>query len=88
MLSSVLHSPRAIQVNIQIMRTFVKLRQLMNSNDDLAAKINELEKKYNGQFAIVFAAIRELVRVPAPKTRKIGFLSEPQMKYGGKHERN
>ena len=88
MLSSVLNSPQAIQVNIQIMRTFVKLRQLMASNAELAAKINELEKKYDGQFAVVFEAIRELVAVPAPKTRKIGFLSESHMKYGGNHERN
>lgn len=88
MLSSVLNSPKAIQVNIQIMRTFVKLRQLMASNAELAAKINELEKKYDGQFAVVFEAIRELVAVPTPKTRKIGFLSEPQLKYGGNHARN
>ncbi|HVZ80139.1 MAG TPA: ORF6N domain-containing protein [bacterium] len=88
MLSSVLNSPKAIQVNIQIMRTFVKLRQLMASNADLAKKIDELERKYDGHFTVVFEAIRELVAVPASKTRKIGFLSEPQMKYGGDHARN
>lgn len=60
MLSSVLKSPRAIQVNIEIMRAFVSLRQLVTSNADLARKLNALERKYDGQFKIVFAAIREL----------------------------
>jgi hypothetical protein len=59
MLSSVLHSPRAIQVNIEIMRAFVRLRQMATSNADLARKLNALERKFDGQFKIVFAAIRE-----------------------------
>ena len=60
MLSSVLRSPRAIQVNIQIMRAFVRLRELLNSNAELARKLEELEKKYDQQFKVVFEAIRQL----------------------------
>lgn len=80
MLSSVLRSPRAVLVNIAIMRTFVKLRELMNSHHELAQKIESLERRYAGQFKVVFNSIRklidaqpkELVRVSAPR-RKIGF---------------
>ena len=79
MLSSVLKSPRAIQVNIEIMRAFVRLRQMVTSNADLARKLNALERKYDGQFKIVFAAIRELTE-PAPKKkgRPIGFRSDEE----------
>ena len=73
MLSSVLRSKRAIQVNIAIMRAFVQLRELITSNKGLARRLNELEKKYDGQFRIVFEAIRELMAEPAPKSRRIGF---------------
>ena len=79
MLSSVLHSPRAIQVNIQIMRTFVKLRELMVSHRNLARKIEELEAKYrkhDENFVVVFAAIKKLLEPPRePKKKKlpIGF---------------
>ncbi len=73
MLSSVLNSSRAIQVNVEIMRTFVKLREIINSNSDLARKIIELEKRYDHQFKIVFDAIRELMMPPPAKTKKIGF---------------
>ena len=73
MLSSVLRSKRAIQVNIAIMRAFVQLRELTASNKGLARRLNELEKKYDGQFWIVFEAIRELMAKPAPKSRRIGF---------------
>jgi hypothetical protein len=73
MLSSVLNSPKAIQVNIQIMRTFVKLRQLMGTHADLARKIEALEKKYDGQFQVVFEAIRQLMIPPETKRRRIGF---------------
>ena len=78
MLSSVLRSPRAVEVNIAIMRTFVQLRRLMDSNRDLARKIEALEMKYDEQFAIVFDAIKQLVaddqdRKTKPK-RRIGFL--------------
>ena len=73
MLSSVLRSPRAVEVNIAIMRTFVQLRRLMETNRDLAHKIDALEKKYDEQFAVVFAAIKELVTPPAPAKKQIGF---------------
>jgi len=73
MLSSVLNSERAVQVNIAIMRTFVKLRQMLASNADLARKLAAMEKKYDSQFKMVFDAIRELMRPPEPKKRKIGF---------------
>jgi len=73
MLSSVLHSERAIQVNIAIMRAFVPLREMIASNKGLARRLNELEKKYDGQFRVVFEAIRELMTGPPPKSRRIGF---------------
>ena len=77
MLSSVLRSSRAIEVNIAIMRTFVQLRRLMDSNADLARKIEGLEKKYDEQFSVVFAAIKQLI-MPAPTApkRRIGFQHE------------
>ena len=79
MLSSVLRSPRAVEVNIAIMRTFVQLRRLMDSNRYLARRIEALEKRYDEQFAAVFDAIKRLVtedesRRVRPK-RGIGFLS-------------
>ena len=74
MLSSVLNSPRAVQVNIQIMRTFAKLREIMSQHKDLARRLNELEKKYDAQFKVVFDAIRELMKPPESKKRPIGFL--------------
>ena len=61
MLSSVLNSPRAVQVNIAIMRTFVQLRRLMDSNRDLARRINALEARYDEQFSAVFDAIKQLI---------------------------
>lgn len=73
MLSIVLHSERAIQVNIAIMRAFVQLREMIASNKGLARRLTELEKKYDGQFRIVFEAIRELMTEPQPKSRRIGF---------------
>lgn len=73
MLSSVLRSPRAVEVNIAIMRTFVQLRRLMDSNRDLARKIEALEKRYDEQFAAVFAAIKQLIAPPAPSRKQIGF---------------
>ena len=72
MLSSVLKSERAIQVNIAIMRAFGHLREMLNTHKDLARKLEELEKKYDSQFRAVFAAIRELMKpVPPPKTPPI-----------------
>lgn len=73
MLSSVLRSARAVEVNIAIMRTFVQLRRLMDSNRDLARKIEALKKKYDEQFSAVFAAIKELISEPPPPTKRIGF---------------
>jgi hypothetical protein len=76
MLSSVLNSERAIKVNIEIMRTFVRLRRILASHSELARKLDALEKKYDAQFKIVFDVIRELMRSPEPKKRPIGFLVE------------
>jgi hypothetical protein len=74
MLSSVLRSPRAVQVNIEIMRAFVRLRQMLQANDDLARQLTALEKKYDAQFGAVFDAIRQLMAPPKTKGRKpIGF---------------
>jgi hypothetical protein len=73
MLSSVLHSERAVQVNIEIMRAFVRLRQMLASHADLARRLDALEKRYDVQFRAVFDAIRELMRPPAPRRRVIGF---------------
>jgi len=73
MLSSVLHSPRAVQVNIEIMRAFVRLRQMLQQNADLARKLAALEKKYDTQFKVVFDAIRELMTPPVKPKRRIGF---------------
>jgi hypothetical protein len=73
MLSSVLNSERAIQVNIEIMRAFVRLRRILSSHADLARKLDALERKYDTQFKMVFDAIRELMAPPAPKRRPIGF---------------
>jgi hypothetical protein len=74
MLSSVLRSDRAIRVNIEIMRAFVQLRQMLASNTELARKLVALEKKYDAQFKVVFDAIRELMKPPEPKKKRpIGF---------------
>ena len=83
MLSSVLRSKRAIQVNVEIMRAFVRLRRMLASNEDLARKLAALERKYDAQFKVVFDAIRELMSPATPKRRRIGFLvSEAAAKYG------
>ena len=73
MLSGVLNSDRAIEVNIQIMRAFVRLREMLAANKDLARKLEELESRYDENFRIVFDAIRQLMTPPAPKKRKIGY---------------
>lgn len=73
MLSSVLKSRRAVLVNIEIMRAFVRLRQMLISHADLARKLAALEKKYDSQFKIVFDAIREMMTPPERKKRRIGF---------------
>jgi hypothetical protein len=73
MLSSVLHSKRAVQVNIEIMRAFVRLRELLATHADLARRLDELEKKYDKQFAVVFDAIRQLMAPPKEVKREIGY---------------
>ena len=73
MLSSVLNSERAIQVNIEIMRAFVNLRQMLSSNAVLSRRLNELERKYDRQFKVVFDAIRKLMSLPQPAHKQIGF---------------
>jgi hypothetical protein len=78
MLSSVLRSPRAVAVNVEIMRAFVRLRRLTLSVKELAAKITAWEKKYDGQFGLVFEAIKELMAPPGEDEGVIGFLGNPK----------
>jgi hypothetical protein len=75
MLSSVLRSERAVEINIEIIRAFVKLRQLIASNAELTGRLNRLEQKYDSQFKVVFDAIRQLMSeaTPVPPKRRIGF---------------
>ena len=73
MLSSVLRSSRSVQVNIQIMRAFVRLRQLLASHEELAAKLVALEAKYDGDFQVVFEAINQLMTPGNTSQRRIGF---------------
>lgn len=75
MLSSVLNSKRAVQVNIEIMRAFVKLRRILASNAELSDRLDELEKKYDRHFKVVFDAIRRLMAPAAKKRKQIGFRS-------------
>lgn len=74
MLSSVLRSKRAVQVNVEIIRAFVRLRQILATNKELSEKLSELEEKYDYQFKVVFDAIRQLMTPPAKKKRPIGFI--------------
>lgn len=73
MLSSVLNSERAVQVNIAIMRTFVQLREMLLSNEELNSKLAAMERKYDAQFKVVFDALRKLLQAPTPPRRQIGF---------------
>ena len=73
MLSSVLRSPRAVMVNVEVMRAFVRLRGMLATNADLAWKLTALEKNYDAKFRLVFDAIRELMAPPKTKKRAIGF---------------
>jgi ORF6N domain len=83
MLSTVLNSERAIRVNIEIIRAFVRLRQIFASNAQLARRLDAMEKKYDAQFKVVFDAIRQLMTPPEPNKRKIGFLAkERAARYG------
>ncbi len=82
MLSSVLNTERAIQVNIQIMRTFTRLREIIATHKDLARRLDDLEKKYDSQFKVVFDALRALMAPPVKPKRKIGFdLKEKRARY-------
>ena len=76
MLSSVLNSKRAIQVNIQIMRAFTQLRQMLSTHEDIRRKIEAMEKKYDKNFRIVFEAIEQLLETEAKPRKKIGFMVE------------
>ena len=73
MLSTVLNSESAVLVNIEIMRAFVKLRQILLSNTELATRLDELESKYDRQFRVVFDAIRQLMATPVRERKEIGF---------------
>ena len=79
MLSSVLRSPRAVAVNVEIMRAFVRLRRILADNAELARQLDTLERKYDSQFKVVFDAIRKLMQPPDPtvKPRSIGFHTKP-----------
>ena len=82
MLSSVLSSPEAVAVNIQIMRTFVKLRDMLSEHADLKRKLNALEKKYDDNFSMVFAAIHQLMDEPKPgaySRNRIGFTKDSKV---------
>ena len=88
MLSSVLRSKRAVRVNIEIMRAFVRLRQILASNKALAKRLDALERKYDAQFKVVFDAIREMMKPPESQKRPIGFLvEEPKIPYIKKKKR-
>jgi hypothetical protein len=79
MLSTVLHSHRAIDVNIAIMRAFVRVREILSTHNDHAQKLDDLEKKYDDQFQVVFEAIRQLmIPPPSPRKGKIGFAREKE----------
>jgi hypothetical protein len=80
MLASVLNSPIAVQASIHVVRAFVRIRQILASNADLARKLDTLEKKYDAQFKVVFEAIRQLMIPPESKRKKIGFLRDEEKK--------
>jgi hypothetical protein len=78
MAAMVLNSPRAVEMSVQVVRAFVRLREMVSSNKELAKRLDELEKKYNAQFKVVFHAIRRLMTPPPSETprRRIGFRRE------------
>ena len=84
MLSSVLRSERAIQVNIQIMRAFTQLRKMLSTHKDLKRKIESMEKKYDENFQIVFEAIKQLIETDEKPKKKIGFTAREKQKAYGK----
>lgn len=86
MLSGILNSDRAIEVNIAIIRTFVKLRRMLEAHETLARKLAEIEKKYDDQFRVVFEVLNELMTPPEPKRKQIGFsVKERRAVYRVKH---
>ena len=88
MLSSILRSKRAVQVNIQIMRAFNQLRKMLATHKDLKRKIEAMEKKYDEQFRIVFEAITQLIEEDEKPKKKIGYIKERQAKYGKGRRKN
>lgn len=73
MLSSVLRSARAVQVNVAIMRTFVRLREMLSSHEELRRKIETMEKNYDARFHAIFATIKQMLETPLPAKNEIGF---------------
>ena len=91
MLSSVLRSKRAVQVNIEVMRAFVRLRRILSSHKELARKVEELERRigaHDEQIQAVFKAIRQLMTPPEPRKRNIGFLVKERAAIYGRPEIN
>jgi len=89
MLSSVLKSERAVQVNIQIMRAFTKLRKILSTHEELKKKIENMEKKYDENFKIVFEAIKQLLEIDEKPRKKIGFtVKEKQKAYGKRRKKS
>jgi phage regulator Rha-like protein len=82
MLSSVLRSQRAVQVNIAIMRTFVRLREMLATHEELRRKIDEMEKRYDARFQAVFATIRQMLETPVPAKKPIGFHAKLELRTG------
>ena len=83
MLSGALKSKRGVQANLEVVRAFVRLRDITATHKHLARKLNALEKRYDAQFKVVFEALRELMQPPEPNKRKIGFLvKEKTLRYG------
>ena len=76
MAANVLHSEQAIEASVQVVRAFIKLREMLVAHKDLARKLNELEKKYDHQFAVVFDAIRQLMAPPSRPPKRIGFKTD------------
>ena len=81
MAASVLNTLHAVEISLYVVRAFVRLREMIASHKDLAKKLEELEKKYDAQFRVVFDAIRELMISPSPAEKKIGFVRERQERY-------
>ena len=88
MAASVLNTPRAIETSIFVVRAFVKLREMLATHKELKGKLNELEKKYDEQFQVVFEAIRQLMSPPETSRKKIGFeVKESKASYGKKKKK-